>query len=522
MSTLKLSSIDFLGNPIYLNIHGGGHKTIQGGIASIFLILISISAFFGFGRDILEKKQPKVTINKLINLELPTKNISDSNFLFAIYDQSTREIFSEFYRKFEIYYQYGEQYGNGTIKYSKKIFLVKCDDETLKKYEGLFKVEASNYVCLPKGSNVELKGIMNRGNFTYIRVQMDFCVNNTDTNIGPIKTNCFNKQQTKSLLSTKRIGKHYIIQSSLIDSLNFTSPGSSWPYAGIINTSVYSWTRLNIFFQKINIETDKGYLFEDKENMSYDAIETISPESVYSPDTATVFSHFLGNSPYIEDQKRSYIKIQDVFATMGGFISACLFILKIFLAYFLIPDKVNLFNQLYKYSYNKKDNSSHIKTLHSNIHLRNQFMNSFNNRSKKKEQDFKKLPLHDNQTFFLNSDIVKNNSDTENFKIKISLKLRIFRICRNKGDDFGEYYKIEKIYNKIFSFENFITLSKNYVILTRIILEDYQRYLINFTRFSINEEKNLEHYLENFKNSLQSKDSIVDKKLYEILTNHDI
>jgi hypothetical protein len=321
-----LSRLDFLGPQINLTIKNNQiYKTNFGGFSSLLLIVIAFTAFLGFGRDMYEKKNPNVTFNRIVTSgQNLSKTIKDDNFLLAIYDQYSDLPFPDYERRFFIYYDYFYNEGNGTSFTSPKIPLKKCKKEALSIWEGYFYVDPSLYYCFPDNSNIDLLGVMNQGRHSSIRIQVDFCENNLY-----IK-DCIPKEDSQELISTGRIQMHYIIENTVIDSLNYTQPGSQAPYTNIVNTSPFSWTRLNILFKQINSITDTGFFVENFESELFIAIESVNYESTYSSGTNTIFSHMLGNSKYVETYSRRYIKIQDIFAMMGGFLNASMIILKFF------------------------------------------------------------------------------------------------------------------------------------------------------------------------------------------------
>ena len=59
-------------------------------------------------------------------------------------------------------------------------------------------------------------------------------------------------------------------------------------------------------------------------------------------------SHLIGYSRYKETYTRSYIKVQDVFAMMGGFMSAAHLIFRILVRIYVTPRIENIFNSIIK------------------------------------------------------------------------------------------------------------------------------------------------------------------------------
>jgi hypothetical protein len=63
-----LAMIDVLGPECKVRIKNKDkYKSNTGGVLTIIFIILSILAFFAFGRDIYEKQSPVVTFNKAVN-----------------------------------------------------------------------------------------------------------------------------------------------------------------------------------------------------------------------------------------------------------------------------------------------------------------------------------------------------------------------------------------------------------------------------------------------------------------------
>lgn len=342
-----IRSIDVLGPSMGFKINRQDtFKSSIGGLFTLFFGMLSVGVFLGFGRDLFSRENPAVMFNKLIN-ENPVYQISYLNFLFAVYDQSSDKPFEELDRKFYSYIDYYDWPGDGT-RTSKRYYLERCSTETIKKWDGYFKNVKSNYFCLPKNVTLDIKGIYNEGKYTSLRLQIDFCKNNTNLDNDQIKTDCYSRDFIENNI-TGRIQMHYLLESVKIDNKNYSNPGSAVVVSDTVNTNTNSWNRLKIFFKNIEIKTDKGFLVDDWESQILNSVDDIFSETVYTYGTNTIFSHLIGNSKYKDIFTRSYIKIQNIFALMGGFINAATLIFKYLIQYFCYPKLIDIFNNTYKY-----------------------------------------------------------------------------------------------------------------------------------------------------------------------------
>jgi hypothetical protein len=503
-----LNSLDFLGSQIFISVQNNRiHKTTFGGIASLSLLLAALFAFFGFGKDIFDRVQPRVSLNKVVSEVPPLKVINDKNFLFAIYDQSSDLPLPDFERRFIVYFDYYQYNGVGGSSKMAKIPIEKCSQEVIKIWDGFFYVDSSNYLCFPRNMTWNLNGILNEGAHSLVRLQVDYCKNNTDPTLGQVITNCIPKNETQTLLSSNRIQMHYIIENSLVDNRNYTHPASRIGYTGLVNTNALSWTRMSLLFKKIIVNTDTGFFTQDMRIDDYRGIETVSTESIGSPNTDTIYSHLIGNSRWNEIYNRNYIKIQDVFAQMGGFLNLGMILLRFIVYYATRPKLIDIFNTTYRYlETNSEKNKPLILTR--KIHTVNN-KKLIHNLSKDPTSSIQRLeeiptmatPSKENKfkRNFSPSKIESSTSTSEitekrpfnyfvrnkcklNYSIKLNKLTSLFRVCclrRKSFKKINEIYGLtEKKLIKVTSFENLIKMTRFYKLMGVLMLEDYQKQIV--------------------------------------------
>jgi hypothetical protein len=571
-----IRTLDFLGPAIDLTIQNNKiYKSYFGGLMSILFIFITLISFFALGRGILEKNNPIVTYNRVVNAdEITSKNITDNNFLFAIYDQYSVQEIKEMERRFSISYDYVVFYGNGTNTGKMKIPLSKCKNDALKKWEGYFYADASLYYCFPENSTTQILGIFNQGQHTFVRLQVEYCKNNTDSSKGRIINDCIPVEDTEIYLSSKRIQMHLIIENTIMNMKNFENPGSSVALTDTVNTNPFTWTRLYILFNQIYSDTDSGYLFEDHVIQTFSAIESVNYESFYSPSTNIIFSHVIGNCRWKERYFRKYIKIQDVVAMWGGLLNVFIIFLKFVVRYVVTPEIVDIFNLNYKYleipeTENFSKDEKNKTAFNKNIILFEK--SSFFNETKSHLTNFEKEKIKletpnmtQTNSFLVNKRVSPlisrnvinasgeisnvqpklsfkinenelnsfletiNTKSKKNFDFKMNWCLRSFRMCCRKRQKLFNLYNLYKTtntkLNKVISLENLAFISRYIKMLNVILLEDYhigilkkcnipENYLKR-KKCSLNEHT--EHLIEKLKTNQNY--SLLDYKLYKILS----
>ncbi len=347
-----LKKIDILGPQMAFRIKNDSVlKSSIGGLLGLLLVVIFAVAFLLFGRDLFEGKNPQVMMNRVETPETEYQ-MTYKNYLAAVYDQASDEPFSEYERKFEHTIDYYEWSGTGS-RVKTTFYMERCQEEILKLWDGQFKNVRSNYWCLPYGKVFNITGTYGKGKHTSARVSVNYCKNNTDLKKGPLKTSCYSREEVAASIPG-RIQMHYMMQNSKIDTLNYDTPGGDVTYGGVSNTSPDTWNRLYTYFANTLVETDAGFFVENWVKQLYNGVNTVNSFSVYSKGTGTIFSHIYGNQSFMYVYKRIYIKIQNIFALMGGFISFSLIIMRFAIKYLTQPEFVNIFNKIYHISNVKK------------------------------------------------------------------------------------------------------------------------------------------------------------------------
>jgi len=347
-----MEKIDLLYSPIELNIKGEkGLKTKLGGIFTILALFFFTASFFAFGIDIFYKKEPKI-IEVLKNNPSPLFQITPESIAFTLYDQESVIQYEENERKFMAYLEIFRYVGlNRTHE---RFDIVKCTPEKMKYFNDSIYFSEDKYYCLPNETNIDIYGAFNTYNFSQARIQVDFCKNNTDIENGSIRNNCYSTDFIKKNI-TERIQMNILMKSVSIVNNDYLNPGKTHIISKMINTDVNTWSRMNVFFRNIEVSTDKGFISSDIENENYQSVDHILTDSIWNNNTDTIFSHIFANGNEIKIHVRSYEKIQDVFALMGGFISLFINISKGFLRFKNHTLIIDLFNKVYRISHNENE-----------------------------------------------------------------------------------------------------------------------------------------------------------------------
>jgi hypothetical protein len=346
--------MDLLGPEPKLTIEmKSNFKSNFGGVMTLLMIFIFIGAFIGFGIDIIQKMKPRVTFNRIKNPRIPEFNLTDDNFFFTLYDQASDDPIPNLDRMFFVYYDYLSYEGDKTNHKMKNPFR-RCSKKTIDKWKSYFIYDPAGYYCFPENEQVQMIGSPSTGVLKFLRLMVDYCKNNTDPTKGLVKTDCYTKRETQTLLFNKRIQMNYMIRDTVINTFNFTFPASDVIKSEFVNTDPYTWSRLVINLKEIQVNTDKGFFIKDVESQNVTGFDSTKFESFYTPETDSIISHQLRFSDWIEIYERDYIKVQDTFAMMGGFINFSLILLRMLNSYITRTQIVDIFNKNFCYLNTKK------------------------------------------------------------------------------------------------------------------------------------------------------------------------
>jgi hypothetical protein len=163
-----LKFIDLIGPEPKLTIEKkSNYKSNFGGLMTLLIILIFIAAFIGFGIDIIQKMEPRVTFNRIKNPRLPEFNLTDDNFLFTLYDQETDQPIPNFEKMFFVYYDYLRFDIHGTNSHILKNAFHRCTKKTIDKWKAYFAYDPQGYYCLPHDERLLMKGSPSTGVLKY-------------------------------------------------------------------------------------------------------------------------------------------------------------------------------------------------------------------------------------------------------------------------------------------------------------------------------------------------------------------
>ena len=462
---------------------------------SIIYILILLILFIYYIILLLERKEIKVYDSTIYAQEIPSINVDSNNlyFAFGLEDPITNNRFIDE----SIYYPqilYIDRIKiNGEFITIKKEIL---DFEICKKenfgeiYQHFFiKDELKNSYCLKNFNySLILSGGFKYEKMSYIRIKIFPCKNSTENN-----NHCKSQEEIDFFLTNGYFS--ILIKDFGLNPSNYSFPVIPTLQDLFITVDKRLYTNLIINFGVTEVQTDKGIINRDFDTKNYlqfrKDIQTFSfldEEEYLKGKEICIVQIRLDDTIFI--QKRTYIKLSEIFSRIGGYMQL------LYTIFSLICFLINKFNIELKiinniFNFDLKNNKmslkfQKLKDFDSSEILSNKKNLIFSSRltlNNIKESNFENknknnliLKDYSNTPSFLNNSCNKKMNDTQSIQIDINKNKIIFNNDNKKQkiniNKKFNLFKNKENYNKI-KYMNFPKEDLDLNILEDNILKDF-------------------------------------------------
>jgi hypothetical protein len=446
-------SLDIFGNSFsFTTFQHDKYKTTVGGLLSLICIVIAIIFTFLFGQDFFYRTNPKVRSQKVIPQFAQKINLTRDVLAlpWRIEDDSTKPVNFDglIYPKLSYYiYNYNEQ---NQLTLMKKIFfnITKCSEENVK-FPQLYKqLNLSNYYCFDweaSDQKYTFGGFWDESFLHYFEINFDFCKERQYSK----SNNCTSIEKLKSYFSSDNPWYFSIFYPQF----TFSNENLEAPLKLVFKNYYYQFN-LNSQktdrwkFKQVILDDDQGWILPSNKNtsvISYDRIDNdfslvLDDDLVKEGSKSTFYKTVFYLEKDFDLFNRSFMKVQDLAAVVGGFLKIILVIFgfisslfnkslrKIHLFYemfecdFLNQDNTNIKNsKTYKFNTNNQktiiNNTSEIP-LPSRISIRTNINrnNNLDHNLQNNRIDDKKLTKLENKTNFMSKPEEKNSVNNINQK----------------------------------------------------------------------------------------------------------
>jgi len=382
------------------------HKTIFGGIITIFVIFISIISTIFFSQELLFRKCPYINLSTEI-YNNPKRINYYNNFEFAIGIKNPNNNLFEINES--IYYIKAFLIktiinSTGTYNIKENINMKSCNEifnESNINYNLFKNLSLDNLYCISNEQNnindIYINEHYGNNYFQRIEILLYECTNLTNNN-------CSSENEINNFLNTTL--SYYIINN------NIRTNNHKNPFQRIINEYNYYLSNklfisLNQNIHHLEIETDDGFMFTTYNKISSFKSEKIIKDVRLKDNNEKNFISFsfqLNNN--IEKYYRKYYKIQDLAAQVGGIYNTIFLFCLLFLRMYEDNSYFEyLINKFFEVRFedtlqNQKLDQNKRKKTFSRAIVQKEIKNiSYNNKNKKKKENILLLNFFDKLIF---------------------------------------------------------------------------------------------------------------------------
>lgn len=338
-----LKSIDFFGKEVSFNIDDDKNfKTPLGGVFSIILAATYLFAFLYFGRDLYEKNNPFFLVQNH-RLELtPMWNLTNQNFFFGIRVEDENFTTIEDPRFFEIVhtFKHFQKISNSQfiILKEENYFLTnKCNETHMKNHLNMKKNDGvetnsqdfSNFFC--PDINHLIGGDFSEKFYGALSFNIKVCDYSTEKRLN--LTCASEKEKEEKYKNMFYVGK--ITHNHILDPSDFLN--------SITQTFDYTVQKLELGFKKQNfvslsiniLKTDSNIIGVEYKDKAFLQIDNERTDFTTIDNSSVISENQILMSRNTNNHIRSYIKLQQVIAIVGGFSTLSMKVLSIIYSFYI-------------------------------------------------------------------------------------------------------------------------------------------------------------------------------------------
>ena len=413
------------------------------------------------------------------------------------------------------------------------------------------KLGLANNFCFEQSENIlELEGFFDEPKIKYVMIELFLCDNNTQNN------SCKSFDYMKQNLNGKTFNIYF--QDTIVDSKNYLNPMQKNIVNQYLYIDVLFRKNLDLYFQTMNLLSDDGWMFEGWTEFNDTAFSSQNSDFFGVSITDFETSRFAINiysDKKLDQIQRTYIKISDLLAKLGGVMQSLMFFtyILIFFEHSLFL-KNTILNSLFTFHVKYIGNSKTIpkKIAWNKNETTKEMAESakimFNSNVLQKNIKFRKMEFQSFRRKTLEIFEIKKN-DSQKLKLTmfeyLIMKLKSsFPFCKMNYKE-RLFKKSEKIYEKEVDYIDVLKKLQDIDKLKQVLLNKNQQILFDFLakpmihlndpflkQISMGSSINLDdfgkHKKENLKQTLDFYENLkneqnlseVDERLFDILKSN--
>jgi hypothetical protein len=340
-----MKKIDLFGAPIQFNYKK--KTTLQthfGGLVTIILGLLTCGLVYYLGSDMILKNKPFSTVSKVRKPSSEAEvYFKDTPIFYALYnvDGSPLEDYESLLTiKVTAYFTNNQS----AVERGTNLTLENCNpDRSFGSYKDLvFEfANVTNLYCYNFTDSTKIKN--ERAALDSIGIQTDFsvCNNKTDNKV------CASQEKIDEKLTVFYVRTLY--PNYYINSDKNVNPQEVYLDSLTQQLGLNTYRTNNIIFKKSEISTDNGVILDEPETFQVTQFDLFTSDTALGDKNDIKYSTTLTCRRIFDTYKRSYVKIQDVIGSLGGFLNALMVVGQILCSYiaessFYIQQTIDLVN----------------------------------------------------------------------------------------------------------------------------------------------------------------------------------
>jgi len=331
----SIKTLDFFGPRINFTINRQENfKTVFGGFVSLIVYCLYVFFFILFGKDMIFKLNPNVTIETVVPDDQESFTIKNDTFFawrFTTSDHSASDFYNLFYS--HLSYRLEDKKNKSKEIEVTSFDSLECNQTKFKNNfkDTVYQAEDWNCFDFSAVANKNITGSMSSSLYGYVMFSLDICkVDFTQKT----KYDCADYRKLTKDIVNKNLYIEFLFYDTIFRPKNYTDPleQSISHFYNYLNLNLLK--RDSFFLEKITVEQDDGILFSNEVEKS--TTIDVSRIDKYGKFVINEFlAEYYANDYFYEQNSiyraklfyddnyikytRKYLKIQEVFGNVKGF-----------------------------------------------------------------------------------------------------------------------------------------------------------------------------------------------------------
>lgn len=540
--------IDIFGSNIKLQFKNKDKvSTTIGGILTFVTGISFLIAAYLLGNDVIFRVKPNSYIENILFSKTPPVTLDKHTYPLAFvisdgggYILRNSSIFKIFLKYINYTFDENSTYYNTTL-----IELVNCRRDHFSNITDDIWNSVSASLCIDN-QNITLQGNWGDPIVTYLSLNFFMCDYTNKSN------NCGTKKEISDFIDNKKVNLNIYTVDSAVSVSNYSYPVSRYANNRYKFASSELTKVVQYHIKENKLRTDSGFFTESFSDISHISMEESQFDN-YKLQTNNLMLNFnMFSSKQTIIQYRSYVKITEIFGSLGGILKLTLVVFELFCSPFA---KINLISSLFlnlDLDDNNKNNNKEDKIFKSSSAKNSESVvqnkevensnNLFLNSSKNFNIKSNNILNRNSPKIFKKSNLIELNSKNNAFNKSQKLQLKITKeekyisplfiiysklliLCKCKtmkskqSKNFTNYIKQEDKLERLFDISEIFKRMQKVNLLKYLLLKQDQSNAFDILFIDKNKEikEDNQKHLDYIINKPSKTD--VDKKLIELITS---